>query len=72
MRMRILDRATGEEQVDSGPMDAGAWMKRGNPVIPIALTLPVSNLPAGSYRLEVRVTGSGDASVVRRADFDMK
>jgi hypothetical protein len=67
MRIRILNRATGEEKNNSGPMDAGEWMQAGNPVIPIALNLPASNLPAGSYTLEVRVD-----TVVRTADFDVK
>ena len=72
MRFRILDRATGQEK-NSESMDAGGWMQPGNPVIPIALNLPVSNLPAGSYTLEVRVTGdSGPDAVVRSADFDVK
>jgi hypothetical protein len=72
MRMRILDRATGQEK-NSESMDAGRWIQPGNPVIPIALNLPVSNLPAGSYTLEVRVTGdSGQDAVVRSADFDVK
>jgi len=73
MRIRILDRATGQEKHDSGPMDAGAWMRAGNPVIPIALTLPVSDLPAGSYTLEVHVThDNGEDAVARSADFDVK
>jgi VWFA-related protein len=55
IRIRVLDRATGEEKADSGPMDAADWMQAGNPVIPIALTFPVSNLVSGSYTLEVRV-----------------
>jgi len=45
----------------------------GNPAIPIALNLPVSDLPAGAYTLELRVTGdNGQDAVVRTADFDVK
>jgi hypothetical protein len=73
MRVRILDRATGQEKDDSGPMDAGGWMQAGNPVIPIALNLPVSELPAGPYTLELRVTqDNGRDAVVRTADFDVQ
>ena len=67
-RMRIVDRATGEERIDSGPMDVRDFIHAGDPVIAIALTLPVSKLPAGAYRLEVRV---GD-TILRTADFDVK
>jgi len=73
MRLRLLDRATGQERNDSGVQDASAWMQNGNPVIPITLTLPVSKLPPGAYTLEVRITGDGGAAaVVRTADFVVK
>jgi VWFA-related protein len=73
LRIRVLDRATGEEQADSGPMDAADWMQAGNPVIPIALTFPVASLPAGSYTLEVQVTREGELdAMARRADFAVK
>jgi len=67
-RVRIVDRANGEEQTDSGPMDIRDFIHAGDPVISIALTLPVAKLPAGAYTLEVRV---GD-TVLRTADFDVK
>ena len=73
MRMRIIDRGTRQDKVDSGPMDAAVWMQAGNPVIPIALTLPVSDLAAGLYTLEVYVThDDGQDAVVRSADFEVK
>ena len=54
-------------------MDAADWMQEGNPVIPIALTFPVSTLVAGSYTLEVRVTqNNGESGVVRSADFEVR
>jgi hypothetical protein len=73
MRMRLLDHATGQEKNDSGVQNASAWLQKGNPVIPIALALPISKLPPGSYRLEVRITqDNGAAAVVRTADFVVK
>ena len=72
LRIRVLDRATGEEKADSGPMDAADWMQAGNPVIPIALTFPVANMPPGSYTLEVRVAREGEQdAMARRADFEV-
>ena len=47
---------------------SGSQMAEG-----IALTFPVSNLAAGSYTLEVRVThDNGQDAVVRSADFEVK
>jgi hypothetical protein len=73
IRVRILDRATGQEKQDLGLIDVGGFTHTGNLVIPIALELPVSKLAVGSYTLEVRVTGDGEKNpVVRSADFGVK
>ena len=73
MRLRLLDRATGQEKNDSSGQNASAWMQKGNPVIPIALALPISKLPRGSYTLEERITRDGGAAaVIRTADFVVK
>jgi VWFA-related protein len=73
IRIRVLDRKTGQAKEDSGPMDASDWMEPGNPVMPIALTLPVASLAAGAYSLEVRVEhDGGQDAVVRTADFEVK
>ena len=73
LRIRVLDHATGEERADSGPMDAADWIQAGRPVIPIALTFPVANMPAGSYTLEVRVAREGEQdAIARSADFEVK
>jgi len=40
--------------------------------VPFATRLPLAQLPAGSYRLEVRAGHtSGGAPVVRSVDFDL-
>jgi VWFA-related protein len=67
-RMRIVDRANGEQKTDSGPMDIHDFVHAGDRVIPVVLTLPVSKLTAGSYTLEVRI---GD-NVLRTADFEVR
>jgi VWFA-related protein len=73
IRARILDRATGQEKQDLGPIDVGGFTHTGNVVIPVALDLPVSKLAVGSYTLEVRVTRDGEKDpVVRSADFRVK
>jgi hypothetical protein len=73
LRIRILDRATGDEKNDSGVMNTAEWVQAGNPTIPIALNLPASNLPAGSYTLEIRVIeAEGQATAMRSMDFEVK
>jgi VWFA-related protein len=70
MRIRVVDRGTRQEKSASGPIDVATWIQTGNPVIPIALKLPISNLPAGSYTVELSVTD--EVTVVRSADFEVK
>ncbi|MGA3099592.1 MAG: hypothetical protein ABSF25_24320, partial [Bryobacteraceae bacterium] len=71
MRMRLLDRPTGREKLDSGPIEISGWRQAGGAVIPIMRDLPVSKLVTGSYTLEVSVTRGGDA-MVRTANFEVK
>jgi VWFA-related protein len=71
MRTRVLDRATGQEKFDSGPIEVSGWTQAGGGVIPIMLDLPISKLVTGSYTLEVRVTRANDAAV-RSANFEVK
>jgi VWFA-related protein len=69
VRVRVLDRATGRQIDDSGPMKADSFIKPGTTVIPIAMTLPIvsAGLPAGVYKVEVTAAG-----LTRTADFDVK
>ena len=71
--LSIVDRAKGEQRIDSGPMDISQWTRRGSPRIPISMRLPSADLPPGTYTLEVRVThDEGRDEVVRTADFDVR
>ena len=69
VRVRILDRATGQQIDDSGPMKADGFIHPGEPVIPIAMALPIASagLPVGAYKVEVTAAG-----LTRTADFDVK
>jgi len=72
VRIRVLDRATGQQKEDTGVKTAGSFMRAGNPMIPILSALPIATLPAGAYRLEVSVMRETGEPVVRTADFDVR
>ncbi len=55
IRMRVLDRATGQQESDTGAKSAAAYERAGNPTVPMISALPTANLPAGVYKLEVSV-----------------
>jgi VWFA-related protein len=69
VRVRILNRGSGQQIDDSGPMKADSFIHPGEPVIPIAMTLPIASagLPAGAYKVEVTAAG-----LTRTAEFDVK
>jgi hypothetical protein len=69
VRIRVLDRATGQQKADTGVKSIGSFMHPGNPVVPIISPLPTANLTAGAYKLEVIVMRQTGDPVVRTADF---
>ena len=73
VQLRILDRKTGQQKQDTGLMRVGGLVHAENPVIPVGLKLPIDNLTAGAYRLELKAMDSaGSTSTVRTADFDLE
>jgi hypothetical protein len=72
VRVRVLDRVTGQQKVDGGVKSVGSYMRAGNPVVPIISPLPTGDLPAGTYRLEVTVMRQTGDPVVRTADFGIQ
>jgi VWFA-related protein len=72
MQVRVLDRKTGELRQDTGMAGIAGYVHPGNPVVPFATAVPVAQLPAGSYRLEVRAAhSSGPEVVARTVDFEV-
>jgi VWFA-related protein len=70
VRVRVVDRKTGDAKWDSGiatlPMPADG----GKPSIPAASKLPLESLPPGVYRLEVTASDSS-RQATRTADFEI-
>jgi VWFA-related protein len=71
VRVTVVDRKTGEKKVETGSEAADA--KAGSPMVPLGLRLPVSELPPGSYRLELKgVDSAGNVTPERTADFEVQ
>ena len=71
IRIRVLDRATGQQKSDSGARSAATYERAGNPIVPMIPVLPTANLPAGSYRLEVSVMRESGVPATRTTDFEI-
>ncbi len=72
VELRLVDRKTGEQKMDSGVIEVASFVRAGNPVIAVGLKLPVASLIVGSYRAELTALDSVGKSVVRSADFEVE
>jgi VWFA-related protein len=70
--IRIIDRKTGQEKVDTGIMRAPFPETPGNPVMPVASTVPIANLQPGSYRLEFEAGDTAGKVTKRTVDFEIE
>jgi len=67
---RVVDAKTGHEVIPTEAVDATSFVEKGNPVVPLALNLPIQKLPSGSYRLDMQAYDmSGTLSKVRSVEF---
>jgi hypothetical protein len=69
----VVDRKTNQQVFSSNTIPVNGFAQKGNPVISVAIPLPVDKLQAGDYRLEVRARDSmGQASPIHSANFDLE
>jgi VWFA-related protein len=67
---RIVDPATNKIIWASGGIDATGFIQKGNPVITVALKVPVDTVPPGTYRVEVQAGEiGGEVTKLRAATF---
>ncbi len=71
LELRVLDRKTNEVKGDSGLMEMTKLSKLGNPVVPVALRLPVNQFPVGSYKAELIAKDGAGKSATRTLDFEV-
>jgi VWFA-related protein len=71
--LKIFDRKGDKQVFSSPPMLVNDDVVAGNPLVPVGFNLPISQLPAGNYRVEITALDSaGGASTVRAADFTLE
>ena len=73
VQMRILDAGSNKVLGNFAPLDATPYQVEGSSVLRIARTVPIRQLPKGSYRLEVQATDSARAATPwRSAPFSIE
>jgi hypothetical protein len=69
----IVDRKTNKQAYSSNTMLINEYIQPGNPLVPVGFQLPVEQLQAGDYRVEIKARdGSGNVSSMRSADFSLQ
>jgi VWFA-related protein len=67
---QVVDLKTGKPVFATGTIDASGFVEKGNPVVPLALVIPVDTLAPGNYRVELQAGEVGGASSpVRTVEF---
>ncbi len=73
LQLRVLDQSSGKAELEAGIPDTAASVVPGNPVIPMGVPLPISNLQPGTYIVELQAKDSaGNSSPVRKAVFTVE
>jgi VWFA-related protein len=73
LEYRIVDKKSGQQKLDVGVMDTQDLIKPGNPVVPVAVKVPVSTLDPGTYRVDLAAEDSaGNATNFRVAEFEVE
>jgi hypothetical protein len=68
----VLDRKTGKPILHTGKQDIDGMVKAGSPLVPVGLHLPVEQLAAGSYTLELwAAEENGEKSGPRVTHFEI-
>jgi VWFA-related protein len=66
----VLDPKTGKTLGSMPGIDMASYIQKGNPVIPVALKLPLENFPPGDYTLKIQASQSdGALTQIRSVNF---
>ncbi len=68
----VIDKKTNKQVYTSNTLLVDSFAAQGNPVIPVGVPMPVDQLQAGDYRLDVRARDSnGNVTPLHTAEFSL-
>jgi VWFA-related protein len=68
----LINTGTSKEIYSTGAIRADDFIRKGNPVIPIGLKVPLKDVPAGTYRLVMEaMDAAGNRAPMRSIAFDL-
>jgi VWFA-related protein len=72
VQIRTLDRKTLQAKTDSGVIKLNTQTANTSGMLPVSVTMPLTQVETGSYLLEVRALDSAGNTVRRVAPFDVE
>ncbi|MBZ5633467.1 MAG: VWA domain-containing protein [Acidobacteriia bacterium] len=72
VQIRTLDRQTAQPKTDSGVIKLNTQNANENGMLPVSVSMPLTQVEAGSYLLEVQALDSAGNSVRRVTPFDVE
>ena len=72
VQIRTLDRKTLEAKTDSGVIKLNTQTANASGTLPVSVSMPLTQIEAGSYLLEVKALDSAGNTVRRVAPFDVE
>jgi len=72
VRVRVLDKSTGQSRWDSGVTKLPVPASGGSPALPASSRLPFDMLTTGSYELEITASDSTGAMAARTTNFELE
>jgi hypothetical protein len=71
VNFNVVDSKTGKVISGARNVDTAPFIQKGNTVVPLALKLPLEQLPPGTYRLDMQASdASGAHTVIRSVGFE--
>jgi hypothetical protein len=66
----VLDTKTNKPVAGAAKIDASNFVHKGNPMVPVALKIPMDSIPPGEYKLQFQAAADGGAfSQIRSLPF---
>jgi VWFA-related protein len=68
----LINSGSSKEVFTTGAIRADDFIRKGNPVIPVGLKVPLKDVPAGTYRLVMEaMDAAGNRAPIRSIVFDL-
>jgi VWFA-related protein len=72
LQLKVSEAKTGQIKADSGMVAMDSYIRKGSPVVPVGLKIPLNGMTPGDYSMELTVFDSLGKTVTRKAEFQLE